>query len=197
MSDINLGRVTGQSAYEVAVVNGFSGTQVQWLASLKGKDGAKGDQGIQGVQGPTGKNFEIKKTYGSVAQMTSSNGAGLDDGDFVLIATTNTNDVDNSKMYTWDGSKYVYLDDLSGAQGIKGDQGPQGIQGPKGDTGATGATGPTGPQGVKGDTGAIGPQGIKGDKGDTGATGAAGKDAKVGTFAINAAGQLIYTEPTN
>lgn len=170
MADINLGRVTGQSAYEVAVTNGFSGTQAEWLASLKGKDGAKGDQGIQGAQGPTGKNFEIKKTYGSVAQMTASNGAGLDDGDFVLIATTNTNDVDNSKMYTWDGSKYVYLDDLSGAQGIKGEQGPQGIQGATGPKGATGATG---------------------------ATGAAGKDAKVGTFAINAAGELVYTEPTD
>lgn len=170
MVEVNLGRVTGRSAYEVAVANGFSGTQVEWLASLKGKDGAKGDQGIQGVQGPAGKDFEIKKTYGSVAEMTAAAGAGLADGDFVLIATTDTNDTDNSKMYTWDGSKYVYLDDLSGAQGIKGDQGPQGIQGATGPKGATGATG---------------------------ATGAAGKDAKVGTFAINAAGELVYTEPTD
>ena len=197
MTEINLGRVTGQSAYEVAVVNGFSGTQVEWLASLKGKDGAQGSQGIQGIQGPAGKDFEIKKTYASVADMNAAAGNGLSDGDFVLIATADTNDVDNSKMYTWDGSKYVYIDDLSGAQGIKGEQGVQGIQGPKGDTGATGATGPTGPQGLKGDTGAIGPQGPKGDTGAIGPVGPAGKDAEVGTFAINTAGQLIYTEPTN
>lgn len=41
----------GQSAYELAVANGFVGTQAQWLASLKG---AKGDQGNTGSQGITG-----------------------------------------------------------------------------------------------------------------------------------------------
>jgi hypothetical protein len=33
---INLGRVVGYSAYEVAVQNGFVGTEEEWLASLKG-----------------------------------------------------------------------------------------------------------------------------------------------------------------
>lgn len=32
----------GLSAYQIAVANGFAGTQVQWLASLKGADGADG-----------------------------------------------------------------------------------------------------------------------------------------------------------
>lgn len=31
--------IQGKSAYEVAVINGFSGTEKEWLASLKGKDG--------------------------------------------------------------------------------------------------------------------------------------------------------------
>lgn len=53
----------GKSAYELAVDNGFEGTEVEWLASLKGETGAtgpagaqgpKGDQGIQGPQGETG-----------------------------------------------------------------------------------------------------------------------------------------------
>lgn len=35
----------GKSAYEVAVSNGYSGTQAQWLASLKGADGANGKDG--------------------------------------------------------------------------------------------------------------------------------------------------------
>ena len=35
----------GKSAYEVAVANGYSGTQAQWLASLKGTDGAPGKDG--------------------------------------------------------------------------------------------------------------------------------------------------------
>lgn len=36
----------GKSAYEVAVKNGFSGTEVEWLASLKGE---KGDKPIKGT----------------------------------------------------------------------------------------------------------------------------------------------------
>ena len=35
----------GKSAYEVAVANGYTGTQAQWLASLKGADGAPGKDG--------------------------------------------------------------------------------------------------------------------------------------------------------
>lgn len=64
----------GKSAYEVAVDNGFEGTEEEWLESLKGEKGAdgvmtfadlteeqkaslkgdKGDQGPQGDIGPTG-----------------------------------------------------------------------------------------------------------------------------------------------
>jgi hypothetical protein len=39
MASTNLGRVVGDSAYEVAVANGFVGTEQEWLASLKGTDG--------------------------------------------------------------------------------------------------------------------------------------------------------------
>ena len=35
----------GKSAYEVAVANGYTGTQAQWLASLKGADGSNGKDG--------------------------------------------------------------------------------------------------------------------------------------------------------
>jgi len=41
----------GLSAYEVAVENGFSGTEAQWLASLKGPKGDDGNQGLRGPQG--------------------------------------------------------------------------------------------------------------------------------------------------
>jgi hypothetical protein len=44
----------GASAYEVAVANGFVGTEPQWLASLVGPAGADGAQGPQGIQGPAG-----------------------------------------------------------------------------------------------------------------------------------------------
>jgi hypothetical protein len=44
----------GASAYEVAVANGFVGTEVEWLASLVGPDGSQGLQGIQGAPGADG-----------------------------------------------------------------------------------------------------------------------------------------------
>ncbi|MBP0456259.1 collagen-like protein [Streptomyces montanisoli] len=49
--------VRGDSAYEVAVAQGFVGTVEQWLASLvgpQGEQGLTGEQGPQGVQGPQG-----------------------------------------------------------------------------------------------------------------------------------------------
>lgn len=39
----------GLSAYQVAVANGFAGTQAEWLASLKGEKGDQGDQGPPGI----------------------------------------------------------------------------------------------------------------------------------------------------
>ncbi|APD18772.1 minor tail protein [Streptomyces phage Raleigh] len=43
--------VRGDSAYEVAVENGFAGTVAQWLASLVGPQGVKGDTGATGIAG--------------------------------------------------------------------------------------------------------------------------------------------------
>jgi len=45
----------GKSAYEIAVENGFVGTEVEWLESLIGPQGPQGEQGIQGEQGPQGE----------------------------------------------------------------------------------------------------------------------------------------------
>lgn len=47
----------GRSAYQVAVDNGFSGTETQWLDSLRGADGSDGVDGTgtgEGVAGPAG-----------------------------------------------------------------------------------------------------------------------------------------------
>jgi len=42
----------GRSAYQVAVDDGFVGTEVEWLAGLVGNTGPTGPQGIQGDTGP-------------------------------------------------------------------------------------------------------------------------------------------------
>ena len=44
----------GDSAYQVALNNGFVGTEQQWLDSLIGADGADGADGAQGPQGDPG-----------------------------------------------------------------------------------------------------------------------------------------------
>ena len=54
---INQGRLQGtdgKSAYQVAVDAGFSGTEAEWLASLKGEKGEPGIQGPKGEIGPVG-----------------------------------------------------------------------------------------------------------------------------------------------
>ncbi|QXW55175.1 hypothetical protein KXY09_11165 [Bacillus velezensis] len=54
---VNVSIVTGKSAYDIAVDNGFSGTVEEWLASLKGEKGntgAKGATGDKGEKGNTG-----------------------------------------------------------------------------------------------------------------------------------------------
>jgi len=44
----------GPSAYDVAVANGFVGTEAEWLTSLEGADGPSGPAGAVGPQGPEG-----------------------------------------------------------------------------------------------------------------------------------------------
>lgn len=53
----------GASAYEIAVENGYTGTEAEWLTSLKGQKGERGEkgekgdtgeQGLQGIQGEKG-----------------------------------------------------------------------------------------------------------------------------------------------
>ena len=47
----------GKSAYEVAVDNGFTGTEQEWLESLKGKDGKDGVNSTSGTVEPVSMNF--------------------------------------------------------------------------------------------------------------------------------------------
>ncbi|AVH85740.1 tail fiber protein [Lactobacillus phage Silenus] len=118
----------GLSAYQIAVINGYKGSQTEWLASLVGPTGLKGEKGNPG------KDFKIVKTFPSIAAM---NGDGFSDGDFTMIAS-DVNDPDDGKLYVWNGTSFTYVADLSGSQGIKGDTGEKGDKGDKGDTGDQG-----------------------------------------------------------
>lgn len=50
----------GYSAYEVAQQNGYTGTEEEWLESLRGDIGPQGTQGIEGPQGPVGPTPRVR-----------------------------------------------------------------------------------------------------------------------------------------
>jgi hypothetical protein len=52
----------GASAYDVAVANGFKGSEKEWLATLKGEKGADGRPGVDGPQGPKGDTGPVGAT---------------------------------------------------------------------------------------------------------------------------------------
>ena len=52
-SVLNIGSISesGKSAFDIAVENGFVGTEIEWLISLKGTDGSDGKDGTNGQNG--------------------------------------------------------------------------------------------------------------------------------------------------
>jgi hypothetical protein len=55
----------GASAYEIALDNGYTGSQSEWLASLQGENGAQGPQGPKGEPGVDGKDGVSNLTTGA------------------------------------------------------------------------------------------------------------------------------------
>ena len=160
------------SAYGIAKAHGYTGTEDEWLASLKGEAGAPGKDG--------------KPFHWRGAWEASTSYAKLDAVEHNGSCYVWTDDADST---AGDEPGVDELWELCAAKGAKGDtgaagaagpQGQIGPAGPKGDTGETGAkgetgaTGPQGPQGPQGPKGPQGPQGEKGEKGDTGPQGPKG-----------------------
>ena len=139
------------SAYGIAKAHGYTGTEAEWLASLKGAAGAPGKDG---------KPFNWRGTWDA-----STSYAKLDAVEHNGSCYVWTDDADST---AGDEPGVDELWELCAAKGSKGDTGAAGAPGPQG------LTGPQGPQGEKGDTGPQGPQGEKGEKGDTGPQGPQG-----------------------
>lgn len=62
ISTVGVAGQRGKSAYEVAVDNGFTGTEKEWLESLKGKDGKDGVNSTTGTVEPVSMNFPSIKS---------------------------------------------------------------------------------------------------------------------------------------
>ena len=172
-----------------------------------GYTGSKGDIGYTGSKGDTGLGFNIPKTYATIAALNADTSpSGIVTGEFAIITTADPNDTDNSKIYLWNGSAYVFVSDLSGSIGFTGSKGDIGYTGSKGDIGYTGSKGFTGSKGdigytgSKGDQGDIGYTGSKGDigytgsKGDIGYTGSLGFTGSKGDIGFTGSkGDIGYT----
>ena len=137
----------GKSAYQVALDEGFVGTELQWLATLvgpqgatgatgatgaagqNGSDGEKGDTGLQGLPGVNGSNgisINVKGTL-TTAEIQAVVGPQVNDAYFSST---------DYKLYVFDGQVWVSSESLRGAVGATGATGPQGIQGIAGSDGA-------------------------------------------------------------
>ena len=105
----------GLSAYEIAVEHGFTGTEEEWLESLRGEAGI---QGIQGLDGLSAYQIWI---------MAGHEGTEADFFEFLRghDGTDGTNGQDGQ-----DGQ-----DGEPGPQGPIGPEGPQGPTGPQGEPG--------------------------------------------------------------
>lgn len=113
----------GKSAYQIAVEEGFEGTEEEWLISLIGKDGEDGKPGEPGENGKT--------SYIHIAYANSEDGKT----DFSTIDST-------GKLYIGQYTDFIEADsedytkyNWTLIKGETGEQGPQGETGEKGETG--------------------------------------------------------------
>lgn len=131
----------GKSAYEIAVNNGYEGTEAEWLESLRGDHGFSPE--ITTEQHATGATIGLKDENGVVHVITLKNGKdGTSPMVLPIADTEGRTGVSIDGVEIWSG-----LDGKDGEQGIQGEKGEQGIQGPQGEQGAQGIQGEAGKDG--------------------------------------------------
>ena len=115
------------SAYSIARKNGFTGTEQEWLKSIEGSRGA------DGAPGEPGAPIVIRDMYGTLDELrTAVTTPNL--GDMYAVGTESENVV-----YFWNGTAWVGIGSVKGADGARGE---------KGDPGADGAPGAAGKDGT-------------------------------------------------
>ncbi|MBR2715466.1 MAG: collagen-like protein, partial [Ruminococcus sp.] len=127
----------GKSAYQIALDNGFEGTELEWLDSLKGEDGEDGISPSITVSKTDGGTVLTIVSDAGIQKTTILNGDDGNDGTSISIDNINESaDDDGNNIITFsDGNT------LSIKNGSKGSQGEKGEKGDKGDTGAQGKDG--------------------------------------------------------
>ncbi len=86
----------GLSAYQVAIANGYIGTEAQWLASLVGATGAQGNSGTNGNNGVDGKNTLVNTTTEPAGATCANGGVKMEFGlDINSNGILDSNEIDN------------------------------------------------------------------------------------------------------
>lgn len=111
----------GDSAYAVAVADGFVGTEAEWLESLEGAAGTNGTDGADGAPGADG------------ADGRSITGASINGSGHLILTYSDSTQADVGLVVGADG--------LNGSDGIDGAPGADGADGADGASGADGADG--------------------------------------------------------
>lgn len=103
----------GLSAYQIAVNNGFVGSESQWLLSLHGENGATGqpgakgdagERGLQGIQGPAGSDASVTKANveavltGEISSHTHA-GGGATVGYTINVQALTSSPADGATIY--------------------------------------------------------------------------------------------------
>ena len=123
----------GKSAYEVAVENGFSGTETEWLASLKGATGAPGANGKDGTDGKTPYVGDNGNWFvGSDDTGKPSRGAKGDKGDTgatpnLTVGTVTTLEAGQNATASMGGTAESPVLNLGIPRGAKGEPGMDGV----------------------------------------------------------------------
>lgn len=136
------------SAYGIAKAHGYTGTEAEWLESLKG---------AAGEPGKDGKPFHWRGAWDASTSYDKLDAVEHNGSCYVWA--------DEDASTAGDEPGVDELWELCAAKGAKGDPGAAGAAGPQGQIGPAGPQGDTGETGAKGETGATGPQGPKGDPG--------------------------------
>lgn len=203
----------GESLYQIAVRNGYIGTESDYLKTNIGKNNY--ELAVQNGFIGTLNDWLNTITHENAYTLAVQNGfigtlnewiislKGSDAWSMVLETETTPNGI-YLKVTDWIGGKgdkpttdlYIgdsgLVDDISLATNIQGIQGIQGVQGIQGIRGEKGDQGNQGIQGIQGEKGDQGIQGIQGDQGIQGSTGVTGNKAYTPIIAIEEDSNGIY-----
>ncbi len=115
----------GKSAYEIAVENGFVGTEAEWLESLKGDKGDSGNTGSNGENGKSAYEIAVENGFEGTEEAWLESLKG-DKGDSGINGQTGKSAYEIAVENGFEGTREEWLESLKGINGSNGTNGLNG-----------------------------------------------------------------------